>query len=121
MISQKECPTYFIQTVMFAVSFIVGTESWRIISTQTQFIISNWTTMTCPADICRIIHNIKHKIVQPTAIQKEIEAQQDMGIGDDWEREDRYLANVNLENIEIVLLAELMVELSLTHSCGMIK
>ena len=34
------------------------------------------------------------------AIQKEIEAQQDMGIGEDWEREDRYLADVNLEDLE---------------------
>ena len=33
-------------------------------------------------------------------IQKEIEAQQEMGIGDDWEREDRYLAEVNLEDLE---------------------
>ena len=34
------------------------------------------------------------------AIQKEIEAQQEMGIGDDWERDDRYLAEVNLNNLE---------------------
>jgi hypothetical protein len=33
-------------------------------------------------------------------IQKEIEAQQEMGIGNDWEREDRYLAKVNLEDLE---------------------
>jgi hypothetical protein len=32
--------------------------------------------------------------------QTEIEKQQDMGIGEDWEREDRYLAEVNLEDLE---------------------
>jgi hypothetical protein len=30
-------------------------------------------------------------------IQREIEAQQDMGIGDDWEKEDRYPSKVNLK------------------------
>jgi hypothetical protein len=30
----------------------------------------------------------------------EIEQQQDMGIGEDWEREDQYLADVNLEDLE---------------------
>ena len=39
--------------------------------------------------------------VRKEAIQKEIETQQDMGIGDDWEREDRYLAEVNLEDLEL--------------------
>jgi hypothetical protein len=33
-------------------------------------------------------------------LQAEIEKQQDMGIGEDWEREDRYLAEVNLEDLE---------------------
>ena len=35
------------------------------------------------------------------AIQKEIEAQQDMGIEEDWEREDRYLADIILEDLEL--------------------
>ena len=33
-------------------------------------------------------------------LQVEIEQQQDMGIGEDWEREDQYLAEVNLEDLE---------------------
>ena len=33
-------------------------------------------------------------------LQREIERQQDMDIGEDWEREDRYLAEVNLEDLE---------------------
>ena len=36
-------------------------------------------------------------------IQKEKEAQQEMGIGDNWEPEDRYLAEVNLEDLECTL------------------
>jgi hypothetical protein len=32
-------------------------------------------------------------------IQREIETHQDMGINDDWEREDRYLSKVNLKNL----------------------
>jgi len=33
-------------------------------------------------------------------LQREIERQLDMDIGEDWEREDRYLAEVNLEDLE---------------------
>ena len=33
-------------------------------------------------------------------LQIEIERQQDIGIEDDWEREDRFLAEVNLEDLE---------------------
>ena len=33
-------------------------------------------------------------------LQREIERQLDMDIGGDWEREDRYLAEVNLEDLE---------------------
>ena len=33
-------------------------------------------------------------------LQREIERQQDMDIGEDWEQEDRYLAEVNLEDLE---------------------
>ena len=33
-------------------------------------------------------------------LQIEIERQQDMGIEDNWEREDRFLAEVNLEDLE---------------------
>ena len=33
-------------------------------------------------------------------LQIEIERQKDMGIGEDWEREDQFLAEVNLEDLE---------------------
>ena len=33
-------------------------------------------------------------------LQLDIERQQDMGIGDNWEREDQYLVEVNLEDLE---------------------
>jgi hypothetical protein len=33
-------------------------------------------------------------------LQIEIERQNDMGIGEDWEREDQFLAEVNLEDLE---------------------
>ena len=36
-------------------------------------------------------------------LQAEIERQQDMGIGEDWEQEDRYLAEVNLDDLESLL------------------
>ena len=33
-------------------------------------------------------------------LQIEIERQQELGIGEDWEREDQFLAEVNLEDLE---------------------
>ena len=46
--------------------------------------------------------NVSGKLatVRKEQLQAEIERQQDMGIGEDWEREDRYLADVNLEDLE---------------------
>jgi hypothetical protein len=38
--------------------------------------------------------------VRKERLQVEIEKQRDMGIGEEWEREDRYLAEVNLEDLE---------------------
>ena len=38
--------------------------------------------------------------VRKERLQAEIEQQQDMGIREDWEREDCYLAEVNLEDLE---------------------
>ena len=38
--------------------------------------------------------------VRKERLQVEIEQQQDIGIGEDWEREDWYLAEVNLEDLE---------------------
>ena len=38
--------------------------------------------------------------VRKVKLQAEIERQQDMGIREDWEQEDCYLAEVNLEDLE---------------------
>ena len=38
-------------------------------------------------------------------LQIEIERQKDMGIGEDWEREDQFLAEVNLEDLESTSVA----------------
>ena len=36
-------------------------------------------------------------------LQAEIEQRKDIGIGEDWEREDRYLVEVNVEDLESTL------------------
>jgi hypothetical protein len=38
--------------------------------------------------------------VRKERLQAEIEQRKDIGIGEDWEQEDHYLAEVNLEDLE---------------------